>query len=96
MINNFFFNNISFAADGSFGEWLEDMLSAVVGLLTWPIRIVALACAWAIDGLTTNVALLEGYVDPSGNIVESNPYVDDDFSTLTPFHILFNRHFLYV
>ena len=91
MINNFFFNNISFAADGSFGEWLEDMLSAVVGLLTWPIRIVALACAWAIDGLTTNVALLEGYVDPSGNIVESNPYVDDDFSTLTPFHILFNK-----
>ena len=46
IINNFFFNNISFAADDPFGEWLADMLGAVVGLLTWPIRMVALACAW--------------------------------------------------
>lgn len=91
IINNFFFNNISFAADDPFGEWLADMLGAVVGLLTWPIRMVALACAWAIDGVTTNIALLEGYVDANGNIVESNPYGADEFKTLTPFHILFNK-----
>lgn len=91
VINNFFFNNISFAADDAFGEWLADMLGAVVGLLTWPIRMVALACAWAIDGVTTNIALLEGYVDESGNIVETNPYGADEFKTLTPFHILFNK-----
>lgn len=91
ILNNFFFNNISFAADDSFGEWLADMLGAVVGLLTWPIRMIALACAWAIDGVTTNVALLEGYVDANGNIVETNPYGADEFKTLTPFHILFNK-----
>ncbi len=90
IINNFFLSNISFADDG-FGEWLEDMLGAVVGLLTWPVRIIALACAWAIDGLTTSIALLEGYVDPQGNIVTNNPYGEDEFSTLTPFHILFNK-----
>ncbi len=91
VLNNFFFNNISFAADDPFGEWLADMLGAVVGLLTWPVRMIALACAWAIDGVTTNIALLEGYVDENGNIVESNPYGADEFDTLTPFHILFNK-----
>lgn len=91
ILNNFFFNNISFAADDPFGEWLADMLGAVVGLLTWPVRMIALACAWAIDGVTTNIALLEGYVDQDGNIVETNPYGADEFDTLTPFHILFNK-----
>ena len=90
IINNFFFNNVSLAAD-AFEDWLTDMLGAVVGLLTWPIRLVALACAWAIDGITSNVALLEGYVNESGSIVKTNPYGADEFKTLTPFHILFNK-----
>lgn len=88
MINNFFFNNISLADDGGFGEWLADMMGTVVGLLTWPIRMIALACAWAIDGVTRNVALSQGAVDEFGNIVEGTYY---NIEMLTPFDIFFNR-----
>ena len=88
MINNFFFNNISLADDGGFGEWLADMMGTVVGLLTWPIRMIALACAWAIDGVTRNVALSQGAVDEMGNIVEGTYY---NIEMLTPFDIFFNR-----
>ena len=88
MINNLFFNNISLADDGGFEEWLADMMGTVVGLLTWPIRMIALACAWAIDGVTRNVALSQGAVDEMGNIVEGTYY---NIEMLTPFDIFFNR-----
>lgn len=87
IINNFFISNISFAAD-SFEDWLVDLLGSVVGLLTYPIRIVAIGCGYAIDTLTKGVAESQGSVDANGNIVEGT-FINNGM--ITPFDIFFNK-----
>ena len=87
IINNFFISNISFAAD-SFEDWLVDLLGSVVGLLTYPIRIVAIGCGYAIDTLTKSVAESQGAVDANGNIVEGT-FINNGM--ITPFDIFFNK-----
>lgn len=87
IINNFFISNISFAAD-SFGEWITDILGSVVGLLTFPIRIVAIGCGYAIDTLTRNVAESQGCIDANGNIVDGT-FINVEM--ITPFDIFFNK-----
>ncbi len=87
IINNFFISNISFAAD-SFEDWLVDLLGSVVGLLTYPIRIVAIGCGYAIDTLTKSVAESQGSVDANGNIVEGT-FINNGM--ITPFVIFFNK-----
>lgn len=69
-LNNFFISNISFAANvGEFTyydgnnkifdflkEALEDVLGKVIGILTIPFKLGALAAGFAINGLTAAVA----------------------------------------
>lgn len=87
IINNFFISNISFAASGP-EEWLADMLGTVVGLLTWPIRLVAIGCGMAIEAVTKEVAYSQGSVDANGNIVPGT-FLNDGM--ITPFDIFFNK-----
>lgn len=60
--------------------WLDDMLQSVIGLLTLPVRFVAVACGWAINALTGSLAYIEGTTDGSA----ANLFI-------TPFDILFNK-----
>ena len=88
MINNFFMTNITYAAsDSAFEDWLTDILGTVVGLLTWPVRIVALGCGWAIDTLTRNVAYSQGSV--VNGVIEPDTFINDGM--ITPFDIFFNK-----
>ena len=89
IINNFFFSNISFEME----DFIANMLGTVVGLLTWPVRVLALACAWSIDSLTEGIAYIEGHIDENGNFVDGpykNPNTNEE-ERLTPFHIVFNK-----
>ena len=61
-------------------NWLEDMLTSVISLLTLPIRAVAVACGWAINALTAGLAYMEGTTD--GSAISN---------FITPFDILFNK-----
>lgn len=60
--------------------WLEDMLTSVISLFTWPIRAVAIACGLGINALTAGLAYMEGTTDGSAIAL-----------FLTPFDILFNK-----
>ena len=90
ILNNFiignFINNVSYA---SVGEEIENALvvalGTVVGLLTWPIRLVAVAIGMAVDKLMGTVAFIEGGVSESGEAIGSG------MRSLIPFDILFNR-----
>lgn len=86
MINNFFMSNLSFADSGAAGDTLNDMLSTVVGMLTYPFRIIAVAFAYGIDVLVAGIAYSEGKIDASGNVVDAGA-----INTITPFDILFNK-----
>lgn len=90
VINNFFISNLAFADDAkddnAFADWLEGILGAVIGLLTYPIRLIAVGIGFAIEIVTTLVAYTEGTIDSSGNI---DP--DGSKDIITPFDILFNK-----
>lgn len=85
-LNNFFVGSLSgtmncvYAADaGNVVEGTINVLfNTVVGLLTWPLRIVALGVGMAFNKLTAAVAYIEN---------------DDTqaFASITPFDILFNK-----
>ncbi len=66
----------------SFGEWLSGLIGSVIGLLTYPIRIVALAAGYAMNALTAGVAYIEGTTDGADFA---------DTSIITPFDIFFNK-----
>ncbi len=57
-----------------------DILGGVVGILTSPMRWLALGAGWAIDKFSALVAYTEGATDSSV-----------DTSTITPFDIFFNK-----
>lgn len=65
ILNNFFIgnltSNISYAAtfQDNVGA-LEKLFSTVVGLLTWPLRLVAMGIGLAVDKLMSAVAYIEG------------------------------------
>ena len=85
VLNNFLigsFSNPIYASTGSSVEnAINKLFSTVVGLLTWPIRLVALAIGLAVDKLMAGVAYIE---NDSGGVLD-----DAVFSaTLTPFDIL--------
>ncbi len=87
-LNNFFISsfseNIFSVYAASTGSTVENKInkifSTVVGLLTWPIRIVALAFGLAVDKLMAGVAYIEN----------DTGVLDDSMlsATLTPFDIL--------
>lgn len=92
VLNNFFISNLdlnintSYAAEGKFDKavkTLESLFGAVVGLLTYPIRLVAMGIFLAVDKLMSVVAYIEG-----GSSGSSNSGVAS--ATLTPFDVLFN------
>lgn len=87
ILNNFFISNltlnVSYAA--TFNDnvsALEKLFSTVVGLLTWPIRLVAMGVGLAVDKLMSAVAYIEGGGSGGSNGVFN--------ATLTPFDVLFN------
>ena len=92
VLNNFFISNLdlnintSYAAEGAFDKavkTLESLFGAVVGLLTYPIRLVAMGIFLAVDKLMSAVAYIEG-----GSSGSSNSGIAS--ATLTPFDVLFN------
>ena len=89
ILNNFiignFPNNISYAGESKAEELLVDLLGTVVGLLTWPMRLVAMALGMAVNTLMGTVAYIEGGVSETGKVIESG------VKTLVPFDVLFNR-----
>lgn len=95
IMTNFVVSNYSFADDDPNTGILEEFLGSVVGLLTLPIRIIAIAIGNAVDGLTEGVAYSQGALDENGNLI-TNPDSSggSDFwnsDPITPFDIFFNR-----
>lgn len=60
------------------GETLTDILGTFVGILTWPVRIIALGIAYLMDRITSSIAYLDGGTSTPGKF-------------FTPFEILFNK-----
>ncbi len=90
IVNNSILPNTSYAANeeqetDALGSFITNMLGVVVGLLTWPLRIIALAVGWAVNAVTSVIAYSEGAVDPNGN------FITPTSSIITPFEILFNK-----
>ena len=91
-LNNFFIGSISENAICSYAtevdpneEKINGIFGTVVGLLTWPIRVVALAAGLAVNKLMSAVAYAgEGTLDGLG-------ILDIIQLTITPFDILFNK-----
>ncbi len=86
ILNNFLISGVR-AEDPAemadpFEEWLSGLIGSVIGLLTYPIRIVALAAGYAMNALTAGVAYIEGTTDGAGSV---------DMSIITPFDIFFNK-----
>ena len=86
-LNNFFISNVfdnafySYASDET-EEKVNGLFESVVGLLTWPIRLVALAASLAVNKLMAGIAFIEDDTSVlNNNIIETS---------LTPFDILFN------
>lgn len=92
LVSNVFVNNIVLAdtAETGFFDVLGDFLGvafgSVVGLLTYPFRLLALALSNALDGLTSGIAYSQGTVNEYGVI---DPY--GSASSITPFDIFFNK-----
>lgn len=101
IMGNFFIPKYSFAAKDPNTSVIEELLGSVIGLFTWPVRIVALGVSTAVNELTELVAYSEGALDEDGNLVTTpatrvdlgsviNPLSTPD-TLITPFHIFFNR-----
>ena len=60
------------------GEAITDILGTFVGILTWPVRIIALGIAYLMDRITSSIAYLDGGTSTPGKF-------------FTPYEILFNK-----
>ena len=63
---------------GTLGEAITDILGTFVGILTWPVRIIALGIAYLMDRITSSIAYLDGGTSKPGKF-------------FTPYEILFNK-----
>ena len=81
MLNNFFMTQVMAAEplDTVVGV-IEGILGGIVGILSFPFRLVAITIGDAVNGLTAIIAYTEKPTDTS-----------IDTGTLTPFDILFNK-----
>ncbi len=84
MISNFFMSNcVSAAVAGytvdSIFDIFGNILGGIIGILTWPLRLTALAAGWVMKEFTVLVAFTEGATDGGAT------------NTITPFDIFFNR-----
>ena len=91
VLNNFFVGSISnpfipvsYAADNPVFDALAGLLGSVVGLLTLPIRLVAIGIAFAVNTLMAGVAYIEGAEDGTASDEGSH-------TSLTPYDVLFNK-----
>ena len=99
IMGNFIMPKYTFAADDPNTSWIEEILGSVIGLFTWPIRMVALAVGTSTNDLTEGVAYSQGALDENGNLITNpgvsvdaagNPFDKPD-TVITPFDIFFNR-----
>lgn len=95
-LNNFLISSVYADDDdgiggGVIGDIIQGLLESVVGLLTYPIRIIALAAATAINALTASVAYIEGSTDPSFDMGASESLGNVFSKSISPFDIFFNK-----
>lgn len=94
-LNNFLISSVYADDDdgigGVIGDIIQGLLESVVGLLTYPIRIIALAAATAINALTASVAYIEGSTDPSFDMGASQSLGNVFSKSISPFDIFFNK-----
>ena len=94
-LNNFLISSVYADDDdgigGVIGGIIKGLLESVVGLLTYPIRIIALAAATAINALTASVAYIEGSTDPSFDMGASQSLGNVFSKSISPFDIFFNK-----
>lgn len=69
-------------------DFLSIMMGSVVGLLTFPFRLLALALANGLDELTADIAYSQGAIDENGVIRPDTFFTNE---SITPFDIFFNR-----
>ena len=81
LVVNFIMNPFCFAGSDVVRNLISDILGTFVGILTWPIRILALGIGYAMDSLATGIAYVDGTV---GTNVDKQNYI-------TPFEIVFNE-----
>lgn len=85
IINNFligsFTGNVSYASFDDNVGILDKLFNTVVGLLTWPIRLVAMSVGLAVNKLMSAVAYIENGNSGGSELLSTS---------LTPFDVLFN------
>ena len=88
VLNNFFIGSASNpfipVSYASTGDFITGILGSVVGLLTLPIRLVAIGIAFAVNTLMAGVAYIEGAEDGTASDEGSH-------TSLTPYDVLFNK-----
>ena len=81
MVVNFILNPFCFAAMEAVRDVISTILGTFVGIMTWPIRFLALGIGYAIDALAAGIAYVDGTV---GTDVDKQLFI-------TPFEIVFNE-----
>ena len=80
LVFNFIMNPFCFAGSDAVRDLIADILGTFVGIMTWPIRFLALGVGYAIDMIAAAIAYVDGTVDS----------VDKQL-IITPFEIVFNE-----
>ena len=80
LVFNFIMNPFCFAGSDVVRDLIADILGTFVGIMTWPIRFLALGIGYAIDMIAAAIAYVDGTVD---NV--------DTQLIITPFEIVFNE-----
>ena len=80
MVVNFILNPFCFAAMEAVRDVISTILGTFVGIMTWPIRFLALGIGYAIDALAAGIAYVDGTVNGKAEQL-----------IVTPFEIVFNE-----
>ena len=80
LVFNFIMNPFCFAGSDAVRNLIAEVLGTFVGIMTWPIRFLALGVGYAIDMIAAAIAYVDGTVDS----------VDTQL-IITPFEIVFNE-----
>lgn len=91
IITNFLMTNSYAAGIADAGDAVLDgimfLLGSFIGLLTYPVRLIAMGAAWAVNVLTASVAYIEGTTE--GAVASTGERIN--IAILTPYDIFFNR-----
>ena len=80
LVFNFIMNPFCFAGSTVVGNLIADILGTFVGIMTWPIRLLAVGLGYVIDMLASAIAYVDGTVENA-----------DTQLFITPFEIVFNE-----